>query len=224
VSAPAVQTEQTLPGGGEVLVNSVRYGVAATLMDSLLHDARNPLNALAINLEVLTEKLRLDGGQLPASHEKNLKAMREQIGRMDGLLRQFADFMAPRPCAPAPVPLSETVLRGVEVLGHECRRKRLKVRLAVDAELVARPAEPGAVRFIVMQVLVRAFRRAEADSEVSVTLRRAGAGALLEVEDGAGAAAEPVPEVLTALELEADKAGARVQVRGPVSQVDFSLS
>jgi len=224
VSAPAVQNDETLPGAGESLVDAVRYGVVSTLMDSLLHDARNPLNALAINLEVLSEKLRGEGGLVPASQEKNLRAMRDQIGRLDAILRQFGDFMAPRAGSLGPVPLSEVVLRAVEVLSHESRRKRLKVRTAVEAELTAGPAEPGAVRFVVVQPLLRAFRRAEPGTEVAVTLRRAGGEALLEVEDSASEAAEPASGVLVAVEREASKAGARVLVRGGLFQVAFNLT
>ena len=40
-----------------------RYGAVPALMDSLLHDVRNPLNALAINLEVLAEKLKGETGR-----------------------------------------------------------------------------------------------------------------------------------------------------------------
>ena len=46
-SVPAVQE------GPDPVVGAARYVAVPTLMDSLLHDVRNPLNALSINLEVL---------------------------------------------------------------------------------------------------------------------------------------------------------------------------
>ena len=78
----------------QTVVGAARNAVAQRLMDSLLHDVRNPLNALSINLDVLTEKIRRELGEIPAAQEKNLKVMREQIFRVDAVLRQFADFMA----------------------------------------------------------------------------------------------------------------------------------
>ncbi|MFY0575704.1 hypothetical protein ACN28S_16275 [Cystobacter fuscus] len=45
----------------ETVVDAARYSTVPSLMDSLLHDVRNPLNAMSIHLEVLTEKLKVDG-------------------------------------------------------------------------------------------------------------------------------------------------------------------
>jgi signal transduction histidine kinase len=207
-----------------VVVDAVRYATAATLMDSLVHDVRNPLNALAINLEVLTEKLKAETGEVPPSQEKNLRAMREQVGRVDALLRLFSDFMAPRPAAgPGALSLSEAVHRALEVLGHESRRRRLRLRIQVEADLAAR-GEPAALRFLLLQLLLRAFRRAPAGSEVGVSLRREGGSGLFEVEDSAS---EPPAEDLLLLQSlggQAQRAEARVQVRGGLCQVAFSLA
>ncbi|MCI0570564.1 MAG: histidine kinase [Myxococcaceae bacterium] len=222
MSAPAVQNDELLPGGSQVLVEAVRYRVCSTLVDSLLHDARNPLNALAIQLEVLSERLKVETGQLPAPQDKSLRAMREQVARLDAILRQFGDFMASRRGDAGPVALSGELLRAVELLGHESRRKRLKVRLAVEPELTVGPTDASTVRFLVLQSVLRALWRAEPGTEVSVALRRAGQEVLLEVEDGAGAVPEPAPEVLVALEREASKVGARAHARGGLFQVAFS--
>ncbi|HXN41127.1 MAG TPA: histidine kinase dimerization/phospho-acceptor domain-containing protein, partial [Myxococcaceae bacterium] len=76
------------------VIGGLQWQTARALVLGLLHDARNPLNALAINLEVLTDKLRQS--EAPATGEKNVKAMREQIRRIDSMLRRFGDFLAPR--------------------------------------------------------------------------------------------------------------------------------
>src|SRR6476646_8256161 len=78
------------------LVQAAKYALVQRLIDSMLHDARNPLNALAINLDVLTEKLRGPDRLVPPNQEKNLKAMREQIFRVDGILKTFSDYLAPK--------------------------------------------------------------------------------------------------------------------------------
>jgi len=97
-SAPSVR-EQADP-----VVDAARYGAVPTLMDSLLHDVRNPLNALSIHLEVLSEKLKADTGQVPPSQDKNLKAMRDQIQRVDAIMRRFSEFIVSRSGAPGDAP------------------------------------------------------------------------------------------------------------------------
>src|SRR5215468_12191131 len=111
--------------GSSALIRSVRWSIAVRLMDSLVHDVRNPLNALAINVEILQEKLsRAAGGEVPPGQAKNLHAMREQIARVNGMLGEFARFLAPAPGAPEVVSLSSTVKDAIAVLAHAGRRAR----------------------------------------------------------------------------------------------------
>jgi phosphoglycerate-specific signal transduction histidine kinase len=118
--------------GMDPVVDAARYSAVPSLMDSLLHDVRNPLNALSIHLEVLTEKLKGEAGQVPASQEKNLRSMREQIQRVDGILRRFSEFIVSRPGSLGDVELSDTVTRALEVLAHESRKRRLEAAAALE--------------------------------------------------------------------------------------------
>jgi signal transduction histidine kinase len=115
-------------------------------MDSLLHDVRNPLNALSINLEVLSEKLKGEAGEVPASQAKNLKAMRDQIQRVDGILRQFTEFIVLRGGAAGEAGLSEVAKRSLEVLAHESRRRRLKVQTAIEPNVSVRLQDTSELR------------------------------------------------------------------------------
>lgn len=206
--------------GTSEVVTSAAYDVVYRLMESLLHDARNPLNALAINLEVLTEKLKDDDGKVPESQDKNLRAMRDQVYKVDAILRQFAEYMTPRPSVKGEVNLSETVERALEVVAHESRRRRVKLKAAVEPNLVLSAVEPGSLHQVLMQVLLRALSRAEPGSEASVVLDRSGSGALLTVTDATGDAREPMPLAPAAIErLMADQG--RAQISAGTVQLHF---
>src|SRR5713101_3800607 len=51
---PSLEPQLQAP---DAQVQAALNGLALKLVDSLFHDARNPLNAIAIHLEVLTEKM-----------------------------------------------------------------------------------------------------------------------------------------------------------------------
>ncbi len=196
------------------MVGAARYGAVPMLMDSLLHDVRNPLNAMAIHLEVLSEKLKAETGQVPPSQEKNLKAMREQIQRVDALLRMFSDFIVFRGGTPGEVDLSETTTKALGVLGHEARKRRVQVQVAVEAGVVVRLQDTSELGFFLTQALLRAFRRVEGGGgSVRVTVRGEGPQAVVEVEDN-GPGVESAPDVVAALGLRATQLGVELQVRG----------
>lgn len=210
-----------VPATAPETVGAAAYEAAARLMESLLHDSRNPLNALAINLEVLTEKLKDDDGKVPESQDKNIRAMREQVYKVDAILRQFSEFMTPRRGASSEVNLSELVTRALDVVGHESRRRRVKLKAAVEPNVLQPNLDAGALHLLMMQVLLRALSRAEAGSEASVVLDRHGAEAVITITDGCGDDREPqrlAPEAITAL---AAEQGVRVQLTGGTVQLHF---
>ncbi len=209
----------------DLAVDAARSVTNQRLADSMLHDVRNPLNALSINLDVLSEKIRRELGEIPPAQEKNLKVMREQIHRIDAILREYLEFIAPRPeSIPVPVNVSEITARALKVLGHECRRSMIRVRPLVEPELRISATDAGAVRFLVMQVLFRGAARAGQDGELEVTLQRDGPNAALRVRDARDSrddAAEPYAFVLPAIERMSVQLGAEMRRTG--SELVLSL-
>ena len=203
------------------VVGAARYLAVPTLMDSLLHDVRNPLNALAIHLEVLSEKLKAETGQVPASQEKNLKAMRDQIQRVDGILKLFSDFVVFRGGTEGAVDLSDATTRALGVLAHEGRKRRVQVQSAVEAGVQVRLRDTSELGFFLIQALLRAFRRAENGGSVRVVVRGEGEGAVLEVEDSGGGA-EPLPEAVEALRVRCAQLGVELFIRAGVCRLGFS--
>ncbi|WP_407737005.1 histidine kinase dimerization/phospho-acceptor domain-containing protein [Hyalangium sp.] len=191
-------------------------------MDSLLHDVRNPLNALSINLEVLSEKLKAETGEVPPSQAKNIKAMRDQIQRVDGILRQFSDFIVLRSSAPGDAALSEVAKRSLEVLAHESRRRRLKLQTAIEPDIRVRLQDTSELSFFLVQALLRAFGRSEMGTEVGVCVRVEGPCAVLEVTDAGGGAPEQAPDVVAALGLRCAQLGVEFQIRAGICRFLFT--
>lgn len=200
------------------------YTAAARLMDGLLHDARNPLNALAINLEVLSEKLRAEDGEVPAAQERNLKAMREQIFRVDAILRRFAEFIAPRPSGGGELDLAETLEKAVEVVGHDSRKRRVRVRPVLEPGLAVRSEDVSLLHLLVVQPLLRALARAPSGSDVDLVLSKQESRALVRVTDAGGVQAEPHPELLPALEVLAREHGAELRIQDGQCELSFPLA
>ncbi|HUM09512.1 MAG TPA: histidine kinase dimerization/phospho-acceptor domain-containing protein [Myxococcaceae bacterium] len=191
-------------------------------MDSLVHDVRNPLNALAINVEILHEKLaRGAGGEVPPAQAKNLQAMREQIARVNGMLGDFARFLAAPPGAPAVLSLSRVMGEARRVLAHAGRRARVKLAVDVPEEQAAVAAmDPSVLGFLVMNSLLRGIERSPEDAQVRASVRNEGTRVVLQVEDAGGEDGDET-EVEQALAAAAREYGAEFNVRGPQLRLSF---
>jgi signal transduction histidine kinase len=218
---PFLAPPSLAPGPSE-LIRAVRWSMAVRLMDSLVHDVRNPLNALAINVEILQEKLsRAAGGEVPAAQAKNLQAMREQISRVNGMLGDFARFMAPSPGTPAILSLSQTVKDAVGVLGHASRRARVKLAVDVpDGQATVEAMDPSVLGYLVLLPVFRAVERTPEDGQVRVSVRDEGGRTVLHVQDGGRDEGEDT-EVDQALRAAANEFGAELHVRGPQLRLSF---
>ena len=202
------------PSASAGVVSAARYALVHRLMDSLLHDVRNPLNALAINIDVLTEKLKGPDKTVPPNQEKNLKAMRDQVFRVDGILKVFAEYMTPKSVSQGEPPLfTERIVRVLDVLGHEMRRNRVALRQQIDPSVRVRGNDHAALNFIALQSVLRAIVRAQSGGEVSVTLAAEKGRAVLTISDNAGDQ-EPFPDAAIALQLEAERQGGEARVTG----------
>lgn len=211
---------EAFPSAG--LVDAQRWACAVSLMESLVHDVRNPLNAMAINVEVLQEKLaRASGGSVPTGPAKNLQAMREQVVRVNALLGEFARFIAPPPGPPAEVTLVKVVEEAAALLGHVSRRARVRlgVDLGPDSRHIHSP-DPALLNFLVLRPLLRALERTREEGRVQVTLRSEPNRQVLEIQDGGpdDAAEGPTEAAIRAV---AHAQGADLHLRGRQLRLSF---
>jgi signal transduction histidine kinase len=188
------------------------------LVDSLVHDARNPLNALAINIEVLSNKLRQSAD--PGTGEENVRAIREQIFRVDNILRMFAEFLAPRLTGGGEVKLSELVEAALSVAGHEARKKKLRMVDRVEPGLSIWLQEAWSASFLVLQPILRAIKRADAGSDVEIALVRTGTGVELRVTESRSMGEEEAG-LAAALESICRENGGLASVHGGVCLLSF---
>jgi signal transduction histidine kinase len=138
------------------------------LVDSMIHEARNPLNAIAIHLEIVNEKLRKAGASVGV--DSNLQAMRSQLARVDELLKKFSSFMLPTKRGDGAFPLSSTVELAVELLDYERRRKNVVVKARIEPGLAVQCTERSAASSLVLALLLNSLDRTPSGSQVEVSV------------------------------------------------------
>jgi len=161
-------TAETQPQPSETGVGMPAELSQLRLVDSIMHEARNPLNAIAIHLEIVSEKLRKSGASV--NIDSNLQAMRSQLARVDELLKKFASFMLPKKRGDGAFPLSSAVELALELLDYERRRKNVEVAARIEAGLAVQTAERSAASSLVLALLLNSLDRAPSGSRVEVSV------------------------------------------------------
>lgn len=117
----------------------------ADLSSGIAHEVRNPLNAMAIHLEVLADKVRGVGDELAEAVRPNLEAIRNQIHRLDRLIRQFADFAQGRMPGSE---LSAIVETSVSLCSFPMRRRGIEAEVTGVPPVSVKGAAPLALALV----------------------------------------------------------------------------
>ncbi|MBK9517291.1 MAG: HAMP domain-containing histidine kinase [Anaeromyxobacter sp.] len=139
----------------------------AGLAGGLAHDIRNHLNGMALQLELLSEKL----GEAGAGVGGHLAALRDQVTRVGEVVSRYAEVADPE--APeAPLDLGGA-LAGLAVLfGAVARRRHVRLELAAPPGLAGTAAPTARTLALLVGLLGRAV--AEAPHGGVVAVRTAG--------------------------------------------------
>jgi len=149
----------------------------------LAHTLRNPLNALGLAVDRLSEE------RDPERARALAERCRRQIRRVDGSLRSFLALASAPAATPAPVELG-TLAR--EVALEALQDAAGRVRVDVEApEAVAIAAVAAEVKAILQALVVNACEASPEGGRVVVRVGRSAGVAAIEVDDeGAGVPAE----------------------------------
>jgi signal transduction histidine kinase len=117
-----------------------RLAIAAR---TLAHEVKTPLNALAIHLEVLRNKVQTDEGD-GAPSQRSIAALDSSIRQVDRLVRDFTDYSAPVTMERKSIDVAEVLATSLEAAGSACTGK--KISLSTELAPGPWPVEGDATR------------------------------------------------------------------------------
>jgi signal transduction histidine kinase len=99
-----------------------RLAIAAR---TLAHEVKTPLNALAIHLEVLRNKVATAGDD--AQSERSLSALDSSVRQVDRLVRDFTDYSAPVTMDRKAIDVADVLHTSLEAVGSTCAAKKISL-------------------------------------------------------------------------------------------------
>jgi signal transduction histidine kinase len=97
------------------------------LAAAMAHEVRNPLNSMAIHVELLEGRMRKEGAG--AEILKSLTVLAAEIDRVDKILEQYLGYAGPTEAARAPVTAKALLSSVVERVQGEAQKRGVKVEL-----------------------------------------------------------------------------------------------
>jgi len=190
--------------GSRALVRTEEDGWLGRLAGGVVHELKNPLSTIHLNLELLREEWgRAWAHSDDPKERRSLKRIDVILGetrRLEAMMREFLRFARADRLQPTDVDLAALVEEVMAFVAPECALRRVEVRRETDATLPPIPADAGLVKQAVLNLVQNALdaitmKAAEDAAHETITVRVArdpgGAAARIEVSDtgvGIGAA------------------------------------
>ncbi|MCM3881116.1 MAG: ATP-binding protein [Vicinamibacterales bacterium] len=145
------------------------------LMAGVTHEVRNPLNAMAIHLELVREKLlrqqrdahapvgavlRVEGGDRPATEFdgacEHLDVIGAEIKRLDEVITGFVRFIRPEELQLQPVNVEALIAEVLALIEPNLTRRGILSRTAVPTKLPRLEADPALLRQALLNLALNA--------------------------------------------------------------------
>jgi signal transduction histidine kinase len=156
-----------------------RLAIAAR---TLAHEVKTPLNALAIHLELLRNKVtpRDDSDN---QSERSLSALDSSIRQVDKLVRDFTDYSAPVTMERKAIDVAEVLGTSLEAVGSACATK--KIHLSKELAPAPWQIQGDATRLRqTFDNLLRNAMEAQSDGgEIHVTANKNGNELIVDISD-----------------------------------------
>ncbi len=162
------------------------------LAGGLAHELKNPLSTIGLHLELLREQWAGDGDPRSRRSVRMIDTLKQEVGRLDGILQDFLLFARTDQLELAATDLNLLVERVVDFVRPEASARGIRLETYLDGALPKLSLDASRVRQVLLNLLINA-RQAIGDDggRVELISRREGEAAVLEVvDDGPGMDAE----------------------------------
>jgi signal transduction histidine kinase len=145
-----------------------KLAAVGTMTAGLSHEIRNPLNAAALQLNVLERRLARLGAEEQAALREPLLLVKEEIRRLDHILEDFLQFARPREFEARPVELAALTGRVLDFLGGEFERRSVRLERRLEGPAPVR-GEEERLRQVIVNLCLNALEAVDEGGAVCVS-------------------------------------------------------
>ncbi len=162
----------------------------------LVHEIRNPLSTLSLNLQLMEEEVADEGGPRAPRLLDRIGTLRREITRLEDILNDFLRYAGMRRLDLAEVDLNRVIEETVGFFAPECSSVKVDLAFYPDPRLPLIRLDERLVKQALMNLLINALQAMEgrAGGQIFVRTRLEGERARVDVIDGGSGIPEDIRE------------------------------
>lgn len=158
---------------------SARLAAISRLTGGVAHEIKNPLNAIAVHLEVLRSKLAAEGQDaLP-----EIETIQREITRLDRVVKTFLDFTRPVELRMGTVEIVGLLREILALVEPAAAQQHVRVALAAEPDEIFLEGDRDLLKQAILNVVVNAVEAMKDGGQLAVSARLGGGECVIEVAD-----------------------------------------
>lgn len=154
ITAERARTEEELRIGATKAVRDLAAGVA--------HEVGNPLNAIALNLQLL---------ERDPTDVESIDICKKQVKRLDGIIRGFLRALRPVKPVLRPCSLAEPIRNCLSAFKSQFEERRISVTLQIPAALPAVAIDPDQMEQVFFNIVKNSLEAMKDGSSISIDMK-----------------------------------------------------
>ncbi|MHC4217384.1 MAG: two-component system sensor histidine kinase NtrB [Planctomycetota bacterium] len=162
----------------KALVQHEKMAAMGQMAAGLAHEIANPLASMDSVLQLITRHPDRMG-------PKTADALRDQINRINQLLRQMKDFAHPAESAWETADVNNVIEGGLEMIRFDHRTRRVEVTRELAPDAGCAEIMPRAIQQVIINLVLNALDAVTGvlDPRITVATRRNDSGCIIEIRD-----------------------------------------
>lgn len=169
---------------------SSRLAAISRVTGGVAHEIKNPLNAIALHLEVL--RAQLESSEEAEAAGPEIAIISREIARLDRVVKTFLDFTRPVSLTMANMSLADVVRDVGELVRPQAEIRRVDVRVSNNGGRLLIWGDRDTLKQAILNVVLNAFDAMPNGGQLEIETRHTGDGCLLIIRDNGVGIPEPV--------------------------------
>lgn len=154
------------------LIENERISSVLLLAAGVAHELGNPLNSLTIHLQLIDRKLKkLKASKETRSLEDSIKICRDEVARLDGIIRNFLEAIRPRPPDLAELYLPALIEEVLSFQARELSDRGISVEGEMPAGTPVIMADRDQLKQVFFNLIKNAMEAMQPGGRLTVRLR-----------------------------------------------------
>lgn len=179
------------------LIENEKTSSILLLAAGVAHELGNPLNSLTIHLQLIDRKLKkLKASRETRSLEDSIKVCRDEVTRLDGIIKNFLEAIRPRPPDLGEVYLPELIGDVLQFEGRELADRGIAVEAELPAGTPVIMADRDQLKQVFFNLVKNAMEAMQPGGRLTVKLRVAEESVYVAIADtGSGIKTEDLAKL-----------------------------